>query len=588
MVEVKGPEVLKVDEVMSILGNLSLRWVTTGDYIVAMNSQVDATIGGEPYLALQLWLNAKSGKIIRRIWDQTVAFEKVSNGKEFKEACMSHFNGRPCIGNLTHVDVNKEKWHNFVISHTPIPRKISRSCQKLLDRTTDISIKSCPHCLNLGDTESQPEDMDACNNTEKLFKDGGQIEDMEENTHEDEFRYSSNINGGSFDVGNNKPYSQNEKQGETTFEEENMQMLVVKNSSSPTPNTGKGSNGQAIWLSYEKRKSYMKKECEHCRKKIDVGFFSRHMLQIHGIEGKFYKQCNWCKKKLSATCNYLRHAKKNHFYGRFLCEKCAFIGCFAKEVIEHCKEEHGEHNTAKCPLCNNAQRLNDLEDHYKSCISKKYQNQIDNSDRMCATCGKILKSQKALSGHIKSHLREEHANAEVSTSPSLQNDDLYHYCDQCDMKFVSLVYLNHHVKSEHENFEYKCSLCPMTFKTKYKSDEHKRIVHLTDEKYQCKFCSKRFGSVDRRESHERVHKEPEFQCRLCPKRLKSPLSLKAHERQHTGERPFKCPICEAGFVSLGSLGQHTRGAHKIVGPRGGKSGWKTTTRENVTENTNIK
>ena len=162
MVEVKGHEVLNEDEVMSILGNLSLRWVTTGEYIVVMNSHVDATIGGEPFLALQLWFNVKSGKIIRRIWDQTVAFESVRNCEEFKEACMSHFNGRPCIGNLTHVAVNKEGLHNFVISQTPIPRKISLSCQKILDPATDISIKCCPHCHKLGDPEIQLEDIEAC------------------------------------------------------------------------------------------------------------------------------------------------------------------------------------------------------------------------------------------------------------------------------------------------------------------------------------------------------------------------------------------------------------------------------------------
>ena len=89
MVEVK--EVVNLDEALTILGRLSLRWVTVGGYVVIMNSQVDATIGGEPYLALQLWFNVKSGKIIRRIWDQTVAVEEVSNGLEFREACMSHF-----------------------------------------------------------------------------------------------------------------------------------------------------------------------------------------------------------------------------------------------------------------------------------------------------------------------------------------------------------------------------------------------------------------------------------------------------------------------------------------------------------------
>ena len=46
-------------EVSSVLTTLSLKWVTTGDYVVVMNGEVDATIGGEPYLSLQLRFNLK-------------------------------------------------------------------------------------------------------------------------------------------------------------------------------------------------------------------------------------------------------------------------------------------------------------------------------------------------------------------------------------------------------------------------------------------------------------------------------------------------------------------------------------------------
>ena len=89
----------------------------------------------------------------------------------------------------------------------------------------------------------------------------------------------------------------------------------------------------------------------------------------------------------------------------------------------------------------------------------------------------------------------------------------------------------------------------------------------------CKFCGKRLGSVTKVKNHERAHQEPQFQCSACPKRLKSEEALIEHERQHTGEKPFKCSTCGAGFVSKKSLRQHLQGVHKIVGPKGGKTGW---------------
>ena len=113
----------------------------------------------------------------------------------------------------------------------------------------------------------------------------------------------------------------------------------------------------------------------------------------------------------------------------------------------------------------------------------------------------------------------------------------------------------------------------MTFKKYYMLSKHKNIVHSTDEKYQCKFCGKRLGNIKHRKIHELIHEDPKFQCKFCPKKVKTPLALKAHEMQHTGDLPFKCTVCDAGFVSIQSLTQHKRGVHKIAGPRGGKTGW---------------
>ena len=190
---------------------------------------------------------------------------------------------------------------------------------------------------------------------------------------------------------------------------------------------------------------------------------------------------------------------------------------------------------------------------------------------MCETCGKVIK-RKTYSHHIKTHLREQ-ANSEEAKAQNVLNDDLYHYCDKCDKKFTESTTLRHHVQSEHENVEYKCSSCPMTFKKHHTWDCHQRIVHSTDEKYQCKFCGKRLGTIKDRKRHEMKHEDPKLQCKFCPKKVKTPRALKAHEMQHTGELPFKCTVCDAGFVSSMSLSQHLRGVHKIAGPRGGKTGW---------------
>ena len=180
---------------------------------------------------------------------------------------MSHFRGRPCIGKLKHVDVSEQSWHNFVISHTPVPRKISRSCQKVLDPGTDISIKCCPECLNLD--EVQPDDMEACNITENVFKDGGQREEMEEVTVDvmpsgmdkkcKPFEITGEDELEGLDI---KLHSQNEVQEVMNLEEENMSQMVTESPSVPTPISDKALNVRAIRLSHDRYKSYMKKVCD--------------------------------------------------------------------------------------------------------------------------------------------------------------------------------------------------------------------------------------------------------------------------------------------------------------------------------------
>ena len=88
----------KWKEVMSALENLPLKYVTFDDYIFIMSDQIDAKIEGEPHLGLQLWFNVNTGKVISRIWGQTVACQKVANVAQFVETCTAHFQGRPCVG----------------------------------------------------------------------------------------------------------------------------------------------------------------------------------------------------------------------------------------------------------------------------------------------------------------------------------------------------------------------------------------------------------------------------------------------------------------------------------------------------------
>ena len=547
---------LKWNEVQDALGNLPLTWVTIGDYIVIINDKPDMMIGGEPYIALQLWLDVKYGKIICRVWGKTISSRKVASAAELSFACLAHFKGRPCLGYP--LDDEQETEQDCLLSYSPIPRKVSATCDKFLIQGTDSTVSSCPECLKL--KQSAPEAVISDINTfsdddnattaildvenafleEKMFK-GEEDEPCQLETNETEDSAYTTV-------------SHTIKKSEKS--DSSYQLLLKCESCAKT-----FENRQK----YEIHKAHhggdpLYKACELCKKVIQCNEFQDHMKNRHKKNETFYVECHWCDKKLS-TNSYECHAMRKHFYGKFICHKCPFSAYSANVLASHIQEGHEDCKLARCPSCKTDIFLTALESHYKSCIVTKIKLE-DKLNQMCDKCGKTFHSKKHFYDHKKFHLREE------------GDESLYKHCDKCDKKFVLSHSLKEHMQVFHDNIKFICELCPMTFNSNNGLKYHINQFHSADQRYECKVCGVRKGSISHLRVHEKIHSES-FQCSFCPKKLKSQQTLEAHERHHTGEKSFKCSMCSAAFTSSKSLRAHLRGVHKIAGPRGGITGWKS-------------
>ena len=508
-----------IDEARAAIGRQALMSALAGQYLVVMSYGPDTIISDEPYFSLMLLINTSSGKYIRRMWNRTVAQGEVTTIEQIVELCKIHFyQGRPCIGYPT-VEIN-DAFQGYIISQTPVPRKISKLCHGVLSTTAGTEANCCPECYKLvGDGKEH---------------DRIRLDDTEAGSDEEKVHPFAEVVEEEFESDENK-------------DEVDPQEDAIE----PRQDWDTGANQ----LQNIEKVSLHEVESQK-------GDIEGHQLQNDKL------QCEWCDKVLTSHWGYTSHKKKWHAWGNFKCSECNFKAHFSIDLIKHKRETEKHISTLDidCPLCKKSCSHEEIDSHYKTCYRQRLKRN-EKKDYVCNICGKVLKSRSSFAFHKKSHLRAD------GVSDLQAGTTLYYYCEKCGSKFTGRKALNHHVRSVHNEEKYPCSKCPEVFKTHSILLKHKIVIHSKDEKYNCKHCGLRIGELSQLKAHERSHEDPKFKCRFCSKMIKSKTALESHERIHTGEKPFPCSICSAGFTSNSGLGQHMRGVHKIAA-RGGKLGWQ--------------
>ena len=114
----------------------------------------------------------------------------------------------------------------------------------------------------------------------------------------------------------------------------------------------------------------------------------------------------------------------------------------------------------------------------------------------------------------------------------------------------------HHIY-HHSKKEFICSLCQKSFGTNASLQKH-RIVHNEESKYDSfqsdKQVIKQF--VDPKTHHISHTGEKHFKCSLCQKSFSLSVQLNKHMVVHTGAKEYYCSYCDMAFLRNGDLKRH--------------------------------
>lgn len=126
-----------------------------------------------------------------------------------------------------------------------------------------------------------------------------------------------------------------------------------------------------------------------------------------------------------------------------------------------------------------------------------------------------------------------------------------------DPKTISI-----HLKTDHNERVYVCSICGLDFRKRNPYNDHmdEHMAATAAGTYECDVCQESFSDSRQFRLHKKTHTASIkiWPCKACGKKYSSKNLLDEHMNMHTGARPYKCPHCPKDFASKYTFTAHTK------------------------------
>ncbi|XP_062977889.1 zinc finger protein ZFP2-like [Elgaria multicarinata webbii] len=280
-------------------------------------------------------------------------------------------------------------------------------------------------------------------------------------------------------------------------------------------------------------------------------------FQQDQYKGRRRNECTVCGQIFSHKSSLVTHQRIHTGERPYKCTECGKSFNRRTRLTSHQRLHTGEklYNCSDCSksFCeksslNAHQRIHTGEKPFK-----------------CLSCGKSFSRSSNLIAHQRIHTRQKprgrskgskgFQSKHVSQERIRTGEDLCassnfnrNTCDESRFLEHPEIYTGEEM--------YKCFDCGEIFSKSSNLFTHQKI-HLEEKPYN--FCSDNFCDKSSLLTHQGILSgEKMYKCSVCDKSFTRNWSLITHQRYHRGEKPYKCADCSESFCDKSSLIRHQR------------------------------